>query len=287
MGKILSGTTEYTIGDSWSNGEYLKIDTGEIITAAVTGGSGGGVVYDTQANRPAAATQGREFICTDGVLPVRQIDTGSAWMSVYDGLQCSLPPAASTLTSVNSDASNTFSDINGGLYIKQVGRASSEFMTAHVTALPSAPYSFTIGYRIKTLKQAAYCYVGMCLTDGNGATPKLALLATVYRGTGADNLYIGNGYYSSPTTWSADNTITATSTYQLGWPVVFLNITDDNTNRIYKVSCDGIVWTTHELKGRTDYFTPTHGGLVIGQNGAGLSSSITTAEAYIFHWSLG
>lgn len=282
MGKFKSGETECTIGDSWTDGQYLKVDTGEIITAAVTGGAGGGIVYDTQANRPAAGTQGREFIPTDGYGPTRQIDNGVSWDNYYSGLKCMDLPGANTFTSVNTDDATLVDNAEGVIATLMGTNSSSEKCELYLVSVPSAPYSFSVGIQMIDLYITAYSKLGICLTNST-SDPGIIWYGIM---TAPSDIYMNIQKCSNLTTWNSNYVEVAAPPAML-CGTFFLKITDDNTNRNFWISSNGSYYYKIYSGSRTDYITPTHCGIFLGQSINSVATNIIRAKAQFFHWSLG
>ena len=273
-------TTE--LGGSGASGStYLRGDQ----TWATPSGSGGGVVEDTEANRPTAGTAGRIFMPSDGYYI--QVDTGAAWNTYVKGQKSTAPPVASDFTGVYTTAQDTLTDTKEGLELKRVGTGGAQnYQCCFVKALPSAPYSMTVGVNIKTLMQAAYWGIGICLSDGNSGTPKMSGFYWMFRGTSYSNLNIQNTYWTNSTTVGTENNIAFETIPGISFPILWMRIRDDNTNRYYEISsCKDGLWQTLATKTRTDFLTPTHGGLFLASTGT-LGAGVVGAKMRIFDWTL-
>lgn len=273
-------TTE--LGGSGASGStYLRGDQ----TWATPAGGGGGVVEDTEANRPTAGTAGRIFMPSDGYY--KQVDTGAAWNTYVNDQKCTAPPAASGLTGVYTTAQDTLTDTNDGLELKRVGTgAAQNYQCMFVKSLPAAPYALTVGVNIKTIYQAGYWGIGICLADGASGTPKMAGFYFMFRGTSFANLNIQNTYWTNSTTVSTENNIPFETWSGISFPILWMRIRDDNTNRYYELSsCKDGLWQTQATKTRTDFLTPTHGGLFLASTGT-LGAGVVGAKMRVFDWTL-
>lgn len=266
--------------DSANTTDFLRRDGA---WAAPSGGSGGGVVEDLEANRPAAGTQGRTFLPSNGYY--KQIDTGSLWNTYVKDIKCSPPPVASDFAAVYTTAQDSLIDTIEGLELKRVATGSSQgYRSCYVKALPSAPYAFVVGINIKAILQAAYCGIGICLTDGNSGTPKLTTFAFAFRGTAYSDLYIQRQYWTNSTTVSNENNISLIN-WTIPYPLVWMRIRDDSTNRYYELSADRVNWIILETKTRLDFLTPTHCGLILDSTITATAGTVLS-KARIFDWSL-
>jgi hypothetical protein len=277
---------EVTSAKGQANG-YAALDSGGKVPSAQLPASsgGGGVVEDTEANRPTAGTAGRIFMPSDGYYI--QVDTGAAWNTYVKGQKCTAPPVASGLTGVYTTAQDTLTDTKEGLELKRVGTGGAQnYQCMFVKALPSAPYALTVGVNIKTIYQAGYWGIGICLSDGNSGTPKMTGFYFMFRGTAFTNLNIQNTYWTNSTTVSTENNVAFNTWSGVDFPILWMRIRDDNTNRYYELSsCKDGMWQIFATKTRTDFLTPTHGGLFLASTGT-LGSGVVGAKMRIFDWTL-
>lgn len=244
-------------------------------------GGGGGVLYDTQTNRPAANTvaDGTLFVPTDGY-PLA-ISNGSAWQVFVDGYRCTNPPAVGDFTGINNGAETTFAADGDGLALSQMGtNLATALYVAYVKALPAAPYALTVGIDVAYLHPIAVSAFGIVLTDGtNPATSKVTdfLWNTTPNWVIAKmaNMTAGHVAYTQ-----------GVPSFSMNTARMFLRLRDDNTNRYYEISNNGRNWGTIYSVGRTDYLTPTHGGLIIGQSTTAVATNVLRSQMNIFHWSL-
>ena len=77
--------------------------------------------------------------------------------------------------------------------------------------------------------------------------------------------------WSAPATFSAKYTLSPANSTVPQWqrgPVMWIQVEDDNTNRILRVSNDGRNWKQLFSVGRTDFLTPDEAGIFVNSNNA-------------------
>jgi hypothetical protein len=255
------------------------------IKDSVLGGGGGGVIRGTFATRPAAGTAGRLHLPTDGYYPAE--DTGSVWVphpEMGSSIQV-VGPTTGIFTKVGGDTETTMVTDGDGVLLTQMGTNSTALnLVTYLVSLPAAPYSLVVGIDLIRLHLTAAAYLGLCLSNGNTTSNNLITYAlkrisnTIYDDLEKNTNYaaFGSAYFSG---------------LHIHAPVFFtkffLRLRDDNTTRYYEMSPDGRNWTTIHSVGRTDYITPTYGGIFIGQGTSAVATTLVRVQAKIFHWALG
>jgi hypothetical protein len=131
--------------------------------------------------------------------------------------------------------------------------------------------------------------LGLCLANGNTASASLVSWTVSYT---ASNLSEFSQKFTSWTTLSANyftNIIPTTNPYPYYCGKFFLRLRDDNTNRYFEVSADGRNWVRsyYTTVTRTDFITPTYGGIFVSQVGTSVPVTTLRAQAKIFHFYLG
>jgi hypothetical protein len=110
------------------------------------GGGGSGVIYDTFANRPAASTAGRIFVPTDNGLS--QLDTGTEWRNLVNGLPFAEPPSHSTLATTTNFGTSSLNKANGILTFNCQSSASQNIRMAGKAIVSPATPSIVFGLDI-------------------------------------------------------------------------------------------------------------------------------------------
>ena len=249
-------------------------------------GTGGGVLYDVQADRPAAGTDGLLFMPTDGYFT--QIDNGVTWDVYVDGFKCSSPPLAASLSKIN-DAAIVLTDEGDGLLFQGngTGGAGNKYNAA-VTAIPGAgAYTFTMGFDTTYLLSGEG--VGIGITDGTGANAKLILYMLFNNST---NLVLYVQYVTCPTTFSS------TPAQVINIPAYFtaayyrrlyLRIADDRTtNLVFSYNHQFRLgnWEVAGTLAREAWLTPAYAGAA-GMENVTVANGLIARQMKIFHWSLG
>jgi hypothetical protein len=261
------------------SGNVLTIVRGQEGTTAVSHASGSTVTQvvtatglqavgtvlhrtDTFANLPAAGTEGRLFLPSDGVSLLR--DDGSAWS--YWGLMNKWvpPPAAAGFTSVNVTTA-TLSDAFGGLFLNapNISAAHGQFF---VKTLAAGAYTW-IARLDPVLFIVNDCQAGLALRDSAGAK----IITFEYQTT-------ASVFSLRVIQWTDANTRTGSAlNLTLGGDMVpWMKITDNATNRTYSVSRDGVNWIDVLTEGRTTWLgvAPNQAGIFATANGAAVGLSV-------------
>jgi hypothetical protein len=246
----------------------------------------GSVITGNLSSIPSAETPGRIFIPNDVHGDFQLVDNGSSWDSYLGGKKCSKPPALSSMSAINVDSFTTVTEDACGILYTQWGKsAPAQWISGYVTAVPSAPYQFIVGIQPIKLIQSNYCTIGLTVTDGN-SSPKMVIFALIFRSAAVSGLNWQNPYFNSPTSWNADNTIIG-NTVHMFLPYFYMRIKDDNTNRLFDVSRDGVIWENLISVPRTTFLTPTYIGFVGHQAGPlNVGSTVEVVKYRLFHWSL-
>ena len=192
-----------------------------------------------------SANDGRLYLPSDGVSLYR--DTGSVlvpWGPIYPLIDPTLP----TWSWFNQGGA-TISTTNGGIMLAFPSSAGNNLRGRTMT-VPAAPYTATLGFTYIN-GFGNYSALGMLFTDGTQGL----LLAGGGNGSPGSSSIPGASKYTNSTTFSANYTLTSIPTWQS--PIIWVRVVDDNTNRIYYLSHDGVQWFQIFSVGRTDFLTPT------------------------------
>jgi hypothetical protein len=240
------------------------------------------VITGTQASRPTTTTSGTLFKSTDGYYD--SIYNGASWDTYVNGFKCSSPPAAETFTAVSVTNSIFVDDIDG-LILTQSGTGSgSGADTIYVKSAPVSPYRFEVGIQVSYVWNANHSHFGIVLTNGTASPAVIAFLS----GNGSAPC-LGSTKYSSPGFWNGDYSFSYPSSFGVVSGLFFIRFRDDSVNRYWEHSVNGVVWNLWHQTSRTDYFTPTHVGVYVGQGGSGdaLAADKIRVSIKILHWYLG
>jgi len=245
-------------------------------------GTGGGVLYDLQANRPAAGTDGRLFFATDGYFP--QVDNGATWDTYVDGFKCSSPPASGSLSVINGTDIVLTDEGDGLLYQGNGNGSAGNKYSAGVVAIPAeGAYTFTMGFDPTYLLNGEG--VGICLTDGTGANAKMIIFHCF---NSSNVLYLYGQYVTAPGTFNSTPVNVALPVH-LYFQRLYLRIADDRTTNLVFSYNDKFRLGAYTVAGtlaREAWLTPGYAG-ACGMENAAVSNGLIAKQMKIFHWSLG
>lgn len=217
---------------------------------------------DTYANRPAAGVEGRLFLPTNGYHLQR--DTGSVWESW--GPLMPLEPVIDGDFAWLNQGGATLDVTRGGAFLLAPA-VSGDNVRARIKTLPSAPYTITIAV-INRFVFENFLQGGLLLREsGTGELTTLAvvsntLVSTVHQCVVADKwnsaTSFNSGYTTSPNPFFVTPFLTG--------PCIWLQIEDNATTRFYRISADGINFTTLFSVGNTDFLTPDQAGFYAATN---------------------
>lgn len=232
--------------------DVLTIDIDQVATGAgsisvvvvFTGGGGGGggggdsTFTDVYASKPAASNDGDLFLPSDGFSLER--DTGTAWVPWGPLFPLTAPPTTGW-SWVNQGAA-TVDVTKGGIYLTAPAIAGYNFRIRERAI--TEPYIVTAAFspNLYPVNGTAFGFILRQSSDG-----KLILFS----------VYFYNGWnlvgsqWANPTTWSGG---LFTRGYLITSPM-WLQIEDDSTNRIYRVSYDGQNFQQIYSEARTTFLT--------------------------------
>lgn len=210
--------------------------------------------------RSAAALErvGNLYIPTD--YPIILRDNGSAFQSIGPVQVLTIPNNAD-YSWVNQDSATVTAD-PFGFFMHKVGTGAGLSLMCRVKAIPASPY--TIAARMMySITNQDFVQGGMILRDSG--TGRLITFGFIYN-SGASGMNFHAEKWNSPTSFSAN---------YFGGPWSFsptamhLRIVDDNTNRHFEISSEGVSWYRRFSIGRTDFLTPDQYGFFIETRGSG------------------
>lgn len=252
--------------------------------AIITGIGGGNsnIIHGLMASRPNPGIEGRLFIPTDGYYA--SLDTGENWQPLIKNFKNIIkPPTMSELVYYGNNNDIGIVDDYDGLLMTFNPTTTSPKSCVALMVLPSAPYHFTVGIEIQAVSIRQYPFIGICLAEKGDGTGKFAhwVMKTFNQ---LDNRCT-TPYFSSLTSFYTDNALSYA--YYPPWTTgfVFFQIHDDGTNRLYKYSGDNVNFYQYGYKSRSDYFTPSYCGIVIG--GSDNIYPDSGMAGRVFHWYLG
>jgi hypothetical protein len=212
---------------------------------------------------PAAATAGRLGLLSDAYALWR--DTGAAWAPWGPIMPLTKPPALASFTWRNQGSASAADD--AGAIVLQTPTAQISFKILEISA-PTPPYTITA---MILGAGGILSNWGLCWTDGT----KIACMIVDVNG---NDPRIGSHKFNSVTSFSA--TYTSLLIPHGAKPALWLQVSDDNTNRICRFSNDGKNWYQVHSVGRTDFLTPT----TVGWFADGGASSTQPTIATLLSW---
>jgi hypothetical protein len=200
----------------------------------------------TFASLPAAGTAGRAYRCTDTNLTL--YDNGSTWDRFGpDGHAFTAPPTFGSATAP-STGSATFSANKGDRLVQVTGSGSGDGLWLEYDTLsPTSNYTIT-AFIEESFVIATHTYCGIAI--GQASTGEWIVFGPSYN-SGIQLIY---------TEWDTVNDSTRTSQgvmteNDLDDMPNWLRIRDDNTNRYFEFSYNGLDWLELWSHARTTFLT--------------------------------
>lgn len=248
----------------------------QVLTRDSLKGLGAGIILsDVYANLPAAGTEGKVYLPTEGGHVLR--DDGSAWQG-FGPLNKMQPPVDSALAWVNQGANGSIDATASGYILKAVSTGASD-CKIRKQAAPAAPFTATLAFR-PLFNVGGFQHYG--LVSRNSGSGKLVILSWLWNG-GAPHWEISK--WNSATSFSASYTLGDNDAGSFrGDGMIWLRVVDDNVNRVSSVSRDGINWLQVHSVGRTDFLTADEVGFDV--NPDNLTTSLI-ASMTVYHWKVG
>lgn len=242
-----------------------------VISASVLDGirsSMGGL--GTRANLPATteAHAGDRYRTTNGLY--EYVYNGSAWVAFALGFPVTEPD--SSLFAWRNQGGAAVSATRGGAALTVPASASDNHRIREI-AVPTAPYILTAAM-IPHFKSSNFAFAGLYLVESGSG--KLITL-----GVASDNGLTNGTRAIQCTKWTNVTTFSAhyqSQLWNLSAALVWLQIEDNNTNRIVRYSMDGFNWIQLHSVSRTDFITPDK----IGFGGNSINSEVVYAN--LLHW---
>ena len=234
--------------------------------AAPGSGSGDSTTTAAYASRPAAGNDGNLFFPADGFTLER--DTGAAWAPWGPIYPLTRPPAVADWAWINQGTA-TATDSAGAVCLS-ITNGVSEAVRILKKSAPTAPYTITAAL-LPLLYPAASSYAGIGWRESSTGNLVLVRVNTT---SGVQNISV---------TKHSSSTAGVAHYLDLNFPALpiqpaWLQITDNNTNRIVSVSADGQNWMTLHTVSRTDYLTANEVCWFVGGN------NNTAAGATLLSW---
>lgn len=219
------------------------------------------VLSGPYASRPAAGAAGRLYLPTDGYAQYR--DNGTTWDASGPTFPLVEPPT--TGWSWVNQGTATVAAEKGGIYLSEPAAqaAAADRIRAYMRPLPPAPCTITAAFQLILWSSTGSFNQNGGLVLRESSSGKLVLVSQLlYSGNGTNNplFYLQN--YNSPTSWNAN---VASGPAPAG-PLLWIQVSDDGTNRIVRLSGDGQHWPVFSTLARTTFITPDQIGIVLNGN---------------------
>lgn len=218
---------------------WVETANGSLSGEVVVGTTG--ITTTAYASRQAAAKAGRLFLPNNGVYLER--DAGSAW-APWGPIYPFTPPLSGDFAWINQ-GSATVDTTNGGVYLEVPASASQNIRIRKKAAL-ATPYTITIVV-LPNLWPANYALFSFGWRQSSDG--KLAHFRFGYNA----------GWTLSSTKSTSVTADSADYTSGVGFNAfqpLFMQISDNGTNRICRYSMDGQHWIEFHTVSRTDFLTP-------------------------------
>lgn len=216
------------------------------------GGSGNATSTGADGSEPGSPATGDLYLPNNGFYVKRY--SGSAW-APWGPVFPMTPPVDGDFAWVNQGGASV-DTTNGGIYL--LGPATSgDSIRARVKTAPSTPYTITAAI-LPARPNINFIAVGMCFRQSSDG--KIVTFAYVHNTSSQTTHSLNPQSFTNATTFSANY---ATS---MGWThagVLWLQISDDGSNRICRVSQDGQHWLQVHSVGRTDFLTADQVGFYV------------------------
>jgi hypothetical protein len=239
-------------------------------TYQAAGGGGSNVTFGGYSSLPG--TCGHSSTASDMYLPTDSYYTflctaTNTFSPFLDGKQVVLPPAASSWTTA-SGATVAIADNHGAVLFSSA--SSGTYASAALLPTPTAPYTKIFAMRFSLLGSTGAgnylepgCGVGW--TSGTATSSAVQSIQYYSELNSAGNAQQANQFsVLSWTNFSYAGQSIPVTLYSplLSGGTFWYRLADDNTNRTFAFSMDGINFQTLYSVGRTSPFTPTNFGVV-------------------------
>ncbi len=246
----------------------LTVDSKGRITAAANGtggGSGNAISSTAVGSEPGSPSSGDLDLYTNAAAVVRY--SGSAWVP-WGPLFALTDPALSAPTTWVNQGTATVSSTAGGIHLSTPA-GSGDNLRLRVKTAPSTPYTITAAF-LSLRPNINYASIGLAFRDS--ASGKVVVFADVHDTTTFGAITFVPQKYTNATTFSA--TYSPGLQYTPG-PIVWMQISDDGSNRICRVSADGQNWVDVHSVGRTDFLTADQVGFYVNSNNSSWPAALT------------
>lgn len=248
------------------DGTYLSLSGG---TPAWITPAFAGVVYNSAwASPPGAPSTGELWAPSDGhLLYIRE---GAAWVPICRIVRGTAPQAVASWTWVNQGGA-TAVDAGGTILLTTPSEASYAWRMLAL-AYPTVPFVVTAHFAtqpVPTSTNNSAVAIGF-RQDAAGGQQGYLHMGQYLLAAAAGNWAFYSSKFTSPT--SATTNYTGAAVQGVSPGNLWLRMWDDNANRGFDISCDGVEWKTFHQITRLDYCTPDQ--VVFGASGGGIARAV-------------
>lgn len=181
-------------------------------------------------------------------------------------------PVDGSFSWVNQGSAGT-STVNGAVVLTAPVGSNSDNLRLRVKSAPATPYTITIAFSALSWS-LNYFMFGLVFRESSSGK----LIICNYH-TEAATWGFEVAKFNSPTSYSGSSPLTASGGAIHLNGLIWMRISDDNTNRKFDVSNDGQTWTNLYSETRTTFLTADQVGWGINNY-----SSIRPYQMTLFHW---
>jgi hypothetical protein len=244
----IEGSTPASHGDHAAVKHILTAD-GLMSVSSRTSTAGS---YDT---RPTSGQIGHQFWPVGGHYLERY--NGSAWQSMGPINQLTPPNIAdfSWFNQISNSATGSYTVTSGGIYILAPAQAGGESPRVLEVTTPATPWTLTT-YLVPLGFPANFWEAGLRLRDSVGG--KSVIMQMGYN----SGLGFSIDKFNADLTYNASYGTYPTLGLTANWavPPQWMQLSDNGTNRIWRLSSDGVNWLQVHSVSRTDFVTPNRVG---------------------------
>ncbi|HLG97241.1 MAG TPA: hypothetical protein VKX49_13100 [Bryobacteraceae bacterium] len=227
--------------------------------------------YGTLAGRPTAPrVAGAIYRASDALVDEYRWN-GTSWDAFAGRFKVNPQGTASFGTSVVGGAGTLVAFANqggtdGGFILSgTTTNDGADALIGQFQALATAPYTITLRFAVTCAPLAKFEYAGLALRDSSSG--KILTWGWNYQGNAysfGSTPILRHAYWNSPTSYSG------TSKYAQSWAGghskngwLTVQISDNGTNRIHRVSADGLNFVVVYSSTNTEFFTPNQMGVFV------------------------
>ncbi len=253
---------DYT-GDSL---KLVRVNAGEtgLEFVSPTSSGGGSTAIGTYASLPAAGNAGNLYLCTNSPYFLR--DNGATWDHFVQGIKV-VPPISGDFTWTNQGGAS-ISTTSGGVYLLAPA-GSGDNLRIRKKAIPGSTYTIEVGF-LANIAVADFAGVGVGFRQSSDGKLHTASIRC------SSALGLASTKYNTESSFNNEYKSTFMPPMMI---LVFLQISDDGSNRIIRTSTDNQNWIGWHSISRTDFLTADQ--IIFFANS---NNSTYDAGMHLLHW---